>query len=261
MEWEHVLPKSRGGSDRLKNATLACKTCNKEKNDRTPKEWLVDLKAKKRHTKLEEKQIKCLERFLEGKPNGQNLRYAAWCNSMRWRLKKNLEEMQGTLSLELASGGRTAKNRHDLGYRKDHHIDALCVGKNIPEKGFRYTAQPCLMVKAMGRGTRLLGQVNECGIIYNKYKERYKVVNGLQTGDIVHVKVPNGIYTGEYTGRVKIRRSGSHDVRCMDGKLITATKKSSFQIQQHTDGYSYAWNNTKIDKDPKDVKGPIPLGN
>lgn len=261
LEWEHILPKTRGGSDRLKNATLACRTCNQKKDDLTPEEWLDKLTAKKRHTKLEEEQIKCLKRFLEGKQNGQNLRYAAWCNAMRWRLKESIEGMEGTLSLELASGGRTAKNRHDLGYKKDHHIDALCVGKHIPEKGFRYANQPCLMVKAMGRGTRLLGQINQCGIIYNKYEDRYKVVNGVQTGDIVHVKVPNGKYTGEYTGRAKIRRSGSHDVRCMDGRLIGATKKSTFQVLQHIDGYSYAWNNIKVDKIPEDVNGPIPLGN
>ena len=106
-----------------------------------------------------------------------------------------------------------------------------------------------------------LGKVNECGIIHHKYKYRYKVVNGLQTGDIVRVKVPNGKYKGEYTGRVKIRRSSSHDVRCMDGKLVTPTKKSSFQVLQHIDGYSYAWKDRKVNQDLKDLQVPIPLGN
>jgi len=43
---DHVLPRSRGGSDSWENVTTACLRCNLLKGDRTPKEANMDLKAK-----------------------------------------------------------------------------------------------------------------------------------------------------------------------------------------------------------------------
>lgn len=37
---DHVVPKSRGGSDDPSNIVVACRTCNCSKGDRTPEEWL-----------------------------------------------------------------------------------------------------------------------------------------------------------------------------------------------------------------------------
>ena len=42
----------------------------------------------------------------------------------------------------------------------------------------------------------------------------------------------------------------------MDGKLVTPTKKSSFQVLQHIDGYSYAWKDRKVNQDLKDLQSP-----
>lgn len=109
--------------------------------------------------------------------------------------------------------------------------------------------QPVLVIQAMGRGNRLLGQINKCGIIKVKYKSRNKRVNSIQTGDLVKVTIPNGKYAGTYSGRAMVRRSGSHDVRCIDGSLVTATKKSVFKVLQRSDGYQYGF------------EGTIPLGN
>src|SRR6266436_2728539 len=39
LQVEHLIPKSRGGSDRLSNLVLACETCNQHKGDRTAKEF------------------------------------------------------------------------------------------------------------------------------------------------------------------------------------------------------------------------------
>lgn len=36
---DHVMPKSRGGSDDDSNRALACWPCNSDKADRTPSEW------------------------------------------------------------------------------------------------------------------------------------------------------------------------------------------------------------------------------
>lgn len=239
-EWEHMLPKSRGGSDRVKNATLACHTCNQDKNNLTPREWLEKLEQKKKPSALDRKRISCIRRLLEGKKNGQILRYAAWANSMRWKLFRELKEIAGKEGIQAGTGGKTAYNRHILGIPKDHHLDALCCCE-VPEGGYRDTVQPVLTIKAMGRGNRLLGQINSCGIIKVKYKSRNKRANGIQTGDLVKVTIPKGKYAGTYSGRAKIRRSGSHDIRCMDGSLVTATKKSTFKVLQRVDGYQYGF--------------------
>lgn len=37
---DHVLPRSRGGSNNLVNLVLACSDCNSRKGARTPGEWL-----------------------------------------------------------------------------------------------------------------------------------------------------------------------------------------------------------------------------
>jgi hypothetical protein len=38
---DHVIPKSRGGSNKIDNLVLACGKCNASKNARTPEEWAV----------------------------------------------------------------------------------------------------------------------------------------------------------------------------------------------------------------------------
>lgn len=39
LEWEHVIPVSRGGPNTIDNQVLACKKCNLEKGARDPFEW------------------------------------------------------------------------------------------------------------------------------------------------------------------------------------------------------------------------------
>lgn len=39
LQWEHILPRSRGGSDTVDNLVLACAPCNLAKGARQPLEW------------------------------------------------------------------------------------------------------------------------------------------------------------------------------------------------------------------------------
>lgn len=36
---DHIVPQSRGGTDRMRNLAPSCSPCNGEKNNRTPEEW------------------------------------------------------------------------------------------------------------------------------------------------------------------------------------------------------------------------------
>lgn len=39
LEWEHIIPTSRGGKDTIDNQVKACKRCNLSKGDKDPYEW------------------------------------------------------------------------------------------------------------------------------------------------------------------------------------------------------------------------------
>ena len=257
LEWEHMTPKSSGGSDSVKNACLACSACNQDKGGRTLPEWLALLKVrvKKEYGKakeLDETRIALVKNILEHKPERKPLRYAAWVTSSRRYVEKVLYSTFPEHMVECASGGRTKYNRTRLGYPKDHHYDALCVG-TVPEHGYTdRTNGYCLYAKATGRGTRLRGQINKCGIIVNKWKNRNKTVFGFQTGDIVVADVPHKEsrpykYEGRFTGRVMVRSSGNFDIRTTDNELVTA-KAQFCRIIQNNSGYHFR------------VKRAIPLG-
>lgn len=235
LEWEHIVPKSRGGSNSVKNATLSCRCCNQEKGALNPDEWAERIKSKPVLTELDEARLKGIKNVTYGKTQKSN-RYCAWVNSARRYLEKTFFSLFD--DVECSSGGRTKYNRIHLDLPKDHHYDALCVG-SIPEEGFvDRTNGYVLMIEAKGRGSRLRGNINACGIIVTKYKNRNKTYKGFMSGDIVVANVPKGKHTGRYVGRITIRNSGSfglidankkrHDINC---KYMT--------ILQKTDGYSY----------------------
>lgn len=45
---DHMVPKSKHGTDRVSNLTLACRECNQAKGNRLPQEWLGELKKSRR---------------------------------------------------------------------------------------------------------------------------------------------------------------------------------------------------------------------
>ncbi len=110
LEVEHIVPKSRGGSDRVSNLTLACHSCNQAKENRDIRE------------------------FLSGKPSILNhilkqakvpLKDAAAVNSTRWKLYQQLKETG--LPVEVGTGGLTKFNRTRSGLPKTHwRIGGLC---------------------------------------------------------------------------------------------------------------------------------------
>ncbi len=186
LEWEHIRPRSRGGSDSIKNATLACHRCNQDKGSMTPEEWAGQLKTQK--TKLSRARLQGIEKVLAGKRNGGSSRYCAWVNITRKELERSLFARFG--EVECASGGRTKHNRTRLGFPKDHQYDAACVGK-VPEQGYTdLTHGYYALAKAVGHGSHFRGKINSCGIIIQKLPPREKNVFGFMNGDIVAADIP-----------------------------------------------------------------------
>lgn len=134
------------------------------------------------------------------------------------------------------SGGRTKKNRTEQQYRKDHYIDAVCVGESgvfvyIPP---RITP---LLIKALGHGSRQMCRVNKYGFQRTTAKKNSNV-NGFKTGDIIVANVPKGKKTGRYQGRVAVRATGFFNITT---NQITTQGVSHHhcRVIHHQDGYQY----------------------
>ncbi len=113
LQIEHLVAKSRGGSNRVSNLTLSCKSCNEKKANR-PLEDFVKSEA---------------TRGLLLNQAKAPLRDAAALNSIRNAIGNSLRQLGVVVSCW--SGGLTKFNRCQQGYPKSHWIDAACIVENL----------------------------------------------------------------------------------------------------------------------------------
>jgi 5-methylcytosine-specific restriction endonuclease McrA len=219
---DHIHPKSRGGSDRVSNLTLACFPCNQRKGNRDVAEFLAH--DPKRLARIEAQRK-------------APLRDAAAVNSTRWAFWQQLAAT--VLDVEIGSGGRTKWNRKRLSVPKAHCLDAACVGRVDHLQGWQ---QPVLSIKATGRGSYQRTRLTKYGFPRG-YLTRSKSAFGFQTGDLVRAVVTKGKKAGSYLGRVAIRASGSFNIQTGNG-LVQGIHHRFCTLQQRADGYGYFW--TKI---------------
>lgn len=220
LEKDHIVARSRGGSNRVSNLTLACRPCNQSKGSAEVREFL-------------EGEPERLQRILAQAK--APLKDAAAVNATRWRL---FEQLKTTgLPVEASSGGRTKFNRTRLGIAKTHALDAACVGAVA---GVRRPAQPVVQVKCTGRGSRQRTRLDRYGFARG-YLMRQKSVHGFRTGDMVRAVVPAGKKSGTYVGRVAVRRTGSFNVQTPSG-VIQGIGHRHCTVLARGDGYAYSTN-------------------
>lgn len=219
LEVEHIQPRSKGGSNRISNLTLACHACNQKKGN-------LDIQD-----------------FLAGKPDlikrilaqtKKPLADTAAVNATRWELFHRLEDIG--LSVSTGTGGQTKFNRTKFGLPKQHWIDACCIGM-VPKliiKGIKP-----LQITAKGHGTRQMCGTNKFGFPI-RHRSRIQIHKGFQTGDIVKAAVTSGKKVGNYVGRILCRASGSFDIATMSGRVAGISHKYCQQIHRK-DGFSYAF--------------------
>ncbi|WP_013334867.1 RNA-guided endonuclease IscB [Gloeothece verrucosa] len=217
LEVEHILAKSKGGSDRCSNLTISCRICNQLKGNQDIKDFLSN-------------QPSLLEKIL--KQSKQSLKNVAAVNTTRWALFNKLKETG--LSIETGTGGRTKYNRCRLNLEKRHFIDAGCVGNLESLK--LLTRQP-LLIKATGHGNRQMCGINKYGFPI-RHRSRNKFYKGFQTGAQVKAVVTKGKKVGVYLGRVLCRASGRFDIASHQGRTTGITYKFCTAIQKK-DGYNY----------------------
>jgi len=196
LNLDHVIPKSRGGSDRVSNIVAACIPCNDTKDSVLVEVWLKDRPEILRKIKAQMK---------------APLRDAAAVQSTRNALFRQIEELG--VPVGSWSGGRTKWNRQRNHLPKTHAIDGLCVGEfeNV------YLAPKRMMIaKASGRGRYSRTLPTKHGFP-RAILGRTKQVHGFQTGDLVKAVVPKGKHAGTHVGRIAVRGSGSMRVGQADG--------------------------------------------
>jgi 5-methylcytosine-specific restriction endonuclease McrA len=214
-EVDHIIPRIRGGSNRLSNLALSCHGCNQEKGGQTAAEYgypEVQAEAK------------------------QPLKDAAAVNSTRWALYERLRKMG--LPVETSTGGRTKWNRTQRGFPKTHWLDAACVGASTPQH-LRWDQVHPLMIRATGRQCRQMQNVDENGFPTGNPKSMTRVM-GFRTGDMVRAVVPPGLVTsGTHLGRVLVRATGRFDIR-IASRRIKGVGAAYCAAIHHQDGYAYA---------------------
>lgn len=220
LQVEHIVPRAKGGSNRVSNLTLACEACNTKKGTL---DLPVFLKKKPDVLKRIQAQAKA------------PLKDAAAVNATRFALLERLKAVG--LPIECGSGGRTKYNRVMRNLPKTHWLDAACVGASTPEV-LQVTGVHPLRIEACGHGCRRMRNVNKIGLPCSAPKGPKKV-QGFQTGDITRAIVTTGKKQGIYVGRVLVRATGSFDITTRRGR-IAGLDVHFFSHLHRSDGYSYA---------------------
>lgn len=246
LEIEHIHPKSRGGSNRVSNLCLSCRTCNQEKGNLLLSEWfeLIKKKKSKRYISIQSNIPKVLVQCK--KP----LKDASAVNITRWKLYTELRSIG--LPVHVQSGAQTKMQRILMNLPKEHYYDALCVCAAIESVSFK--TNKVQEFHAMGRGNRQMARVDKFGFplrhqedeMYNKdgkrkgHKERKKQCHGFQTGDIVKAHVTKGKNIGHYQGRVAIKHNGNFVIKdTRTNQVVEGIPYRYCAIIQKDDGWRY----------------------
>ena len=219
LELDHVQPRSKHGSNRVSNLTLACTPCNQHKGNQDVREFLHADPAR-------------LARILARMK--APLRDVAAVNATRLVLYERLKALG--LPVEGGSGGLTKYNRVLRGLDKTHWLDAANVGRSTPSSLIIKDIVPW-HITATGHGSRQMCRMNKYGFPRTGPKQ-HKRVQGFQTGDLVRAVVTRGTKQGTYVGKVAVRTSGVFNITTGQG-IVTNIHHHFCKRIARADGYTY----------------------
>lgn len=220
LEIDHILPRSKGGSDRVANLVIACHPCNQHKGDQRLEDFLADRPEVLASIQAQSK---------------APLKDAASVNSTRWAMYERLSALG--LPLEADSGGLTKWNRQNRALPKAHWIDAACCGYSTPKHLSLEMVRPWL-IQATGRQQRQMTNVDRYGFPRSRPKGPSRV-QGFKTGDLVKAVCPSHLHVaGMHIGRVLVRTRGIFDVQTKHGR-VKGIPARCCSCLQHADGYNY----------------------
>lgn len=230
LEKEHILPKAKGGTDRVDNLTISCRSCNEKKGNLHPNEIEGDF-GKRVQAAL--------------KAAKKPLKDAAAVNTIRWKIVETLKATG--VPVIYGTGGKTKYNRKQARLPKTHYYDAACVAgiPNIPQQ------HSILAIHAIGYGHRQnLGDYQTIQTAPG-FKRPYKRVvksGEFQRLDTIEITTQKGKFVGSINSfdktpdrkpqklRIMIDRTGSKEISS-DGR-INGNINQIRHIQKR-DGYAY----------------------
>lgn len=174
-EIDHIVPRSKGGTNSTFNLTPACKSCNKLKSKLSLKEFGKIMN--KDYSHLEPKKL----------PKDASIVQSAR-NYMFQEVTKIVPNTKGY------EAWLTKYNRDELGLPKEHYYDALSVG-NVGN--YKFLPDKILQISAKGRGSRQMCRMDSYGFPQTSAKAS-KTVRGFQSRDMVKAIVPTGLKKREY---------------------------------------------------------------
>lgn len=220
LEIEHIQPRSKGGSDRVSNLTLACKPCNQAKGNQDVRDFLSG-------------KPDLLNRIL--KTATQPLKDAAAVNSTRFAIVKMAKNLCN--SVQCWTGGRTKMNRVKQGLEKTHTIDAACIGES--GASIKFLTDQELKISSKGHGNRQARRANASG--FPAVQNAKAVFKHVQAGDVVKFSIPKDrkkIKAGTYTARVKTPTEKGFEVVILGARITVSTMKGVL-FAHRSDGYGY----------------------
>jgi len=199
IQVEHIIPKSRGGTDRVSNLTLACKTCNVKKGNQTAEEFGYS------HLQQQAK---------------KTLKATACLNNIRWRIVEQL-------GAEHTYGYVTKYQRNKLGLEKSHVNDAFVIAGGTDQERCR----PYQVIQVR-RNNRSI-QTNRKGFKPSIRRQRYQ----LQPHDVV--KYDGNLYQvkGVFNYGTWVRLCDSHgavvNTNIKNVKLLKYGRGLVFTFKNH----------------------------
>jgi len=180
LEIEHIVPKSRGGSDRVSNLTIACHEWNQSKGNQTAEEF--------GYPKIQAKAEK-------------SLKAAVFMNYVRSRIVD-------LLKCDITYGYITKHDRIELGLPKSHATDAFVIAGGDGQD----RAGSVIIGKQVRRQNRSLYKANflKGGKLR---RNTMKEVNGFKRFDKVKYEDKECFVHG-------LRSSGQFEIRTIDGDHI-----------------------------------------
>ena len=241
LEKEHILPKSKGGTNRASNLTLSCRPCNIKKGNQHPNE-------------IDGEFGKDVQKAL--KDAKKPLKDAQAVNTIRWKIVETLKATG--LPVICGTGGKTKWHRKRAGLPKTHYYDAACVA-GVPKAN---QVSSVLAIHAVGYGHRQnlgLYQTKQKSPGFKRPYTRLESVDGFQKLDTVEMRKKKGRIIGCINSFDKTPPGKPQKLRIQadwtNGDGRSGGNTTQLHRIQRRDGYGY-----QIVK-PVSAEAPVISGN